>query len=100
MDGFLYSFSPNGVLKKFSKAVAVDSVIQVSPVLDCSGYAVYISQTNMEGKISHTIGDYTYVSAMKPRSVIFTLFVPATGSIYWSKSYAGNLVSQFDCYLF
>lgn len=100
LDGFLYSFSPNGVLKKFSKAVAADSVIQVSPVLDCSGYAVYISQTDMEGKISRTIGDYTYVSAMKPRNVVFTLFVPATGSIYWSKRYPGNSIFYFDCYLF
>ncbi|XP_062106346.1 protein GAMETE EXPRESSED 3 [Humulus lupulus] len=90
LDGFLYSFSPNGVLKKFSKSVAADSVIQVSPVLDCSGYALYLSQTEMEGKISRTIGDYTYVSAMKPRSVVFTLFVPATGSIYWSERYPGD----------
>ncbi|XP_024022300.1 protein GAMETE EXPRESSED 3 [Morus notabilis] len=96
LDGFLYSFSPSGVLKKFSKARASDSVIQVSPVLDCSGYAIYISQTEMEGKISHIIGEYTYVSALKPKSVIFTLFVPATGSIYWSETNLGNSNFQFS----
>ncbi|KAM6582517.1 hypothetical protein CsatB_009519 [Cannabis sativa] len=45
----------------------------------------------MEGKTSRTIGDYTYVSAMKPRSVVFTLYVPETGSIYWSERYPGNV---------
>ncbi|KAL5581991.1 hypothetical protein UlMin_014433 [Ulmus minor] len=90
LDGFLYSFSPDGVLKKFSKAIASDSAIQVSPVLDCSGYAVYISQTEMEGKISRIIGDNTYTSSLKPTSVVFSLFVPATGSIYWSESYSGE----------
>nr|XP_028964550.1 protein GAMETE EXPRESSED 3 [Malus domestica] len=92
LDGFLYSFSPTGILKKFSITTAVDSVIQVSPVLDCTGYAIYISQTKMEGKISHAVGEYTYVSAMKPKSVHITLYVPATGSIYWSDSYPGNFV--------
>ncbi len=90
LDGFLYSFSPTGMLKKFSKADALNSVVQVAPLLDCSGYAVYFSQTEMEGKISHTVGDYTYVSAMRPKTVIFALLVPATGSIYWSESYPGN----------
>lgn len=71
-------------------------MIQVSPVLDCSGYALYISQTEMEGKISHIIGEYTYVSALKPKSVIFTLFVPATGSIYWSETYPGNSIFQLS----
>ncbi|KAF5961394.1 hypothetical protein HYC85_002603 [Camellia sinensis] len=90
LDGFLYSFSPIGVPKKFPKAAALDSVVQVSPLLDCSGYAVYISQTEMEGKINHTIAEYTYISSMKPRNAVFTLLVPATGSIYWSESYSGN----------
>ncbi|XP_059452611.1 protein GAMETE EXPRESSED 3-like [Corylus avellana] len=93
LDGFLYSFSPTGMLKKFSKADTQDSVVQVGPVLDCSGYAVYLSQTEMEGKISRTIGEYTYVSAMRPKNVIFTLLVPATGSIYWSESCTGQFLS-------
>ncbi|KAK2998613.1 hypothetical protein RJ639_024614, partial [Escallonia herrerae] len=93
LDGFIYSFSPIGDLKKFPKAATVESVIQVSPLLDCSGYAVYISQTEMEGKISRTIGEYTYVSAMKPKNIVFTMLVPATGSIYWSESYPGPLSS-------
>ncbi|GFY86817.1 hypothetical protein Acr_05g0004560 [Actinidia rufa] len=88
LDGFVYSFSPTGVLKKFPKAAALDSVIQVSPLLDCSGYAVYLSQTVMEGKTSHTIGEYNYISALKPLNVVFTLLVPETGSIYWHKSYS------------
>lgn len=90
LDGFLYSFSPTGILNKFPKADAQDSVLQFTPLLDCSGYAVYISQTVMEGKISQTIGDYNYVSALKPVKVVFTLLVPATGSVYWSESYPGN----------
>ncbi|GMH20683.1 hypothetical protein Nepgr_022524 [Nepenthes gracilis] len=90
LDGFLYSVSPEGNLKKFSKASSSDSVIQVSPVIDCSGYAVYIAQTEMEGKNGYLASDYTYVSAMKPKNVIFTLLVPATGSVYWSESYPGQ----------
>ncbi|CAB4274614.1 unnamed protein product [Prunus armeniaca] len=99
LDGFLYSFSPTGVLKKFSRTAVTDSVIQVSPTLDCTGFAIYISQTEMEGKISRTVGEYTYVSAMKPKSVLLTLYVPATGSIYWSESYPGqfsSFMSQSD----
>ncbi|PQM41017.1 hypothetical protein Pyn_06635 [Prunus yedoensis var. nudiflora] len=99
LDGFLYTFSPTGVLKKFSRTAVTDSVIQVSPILDCTGFAYYISQTDMEGKISRTDGEYTYVSAMKPKSVLLTLYVPATGSIYWSESYPGqfsSFMSQSD----
>ncbi|KAK4416292.1 protein GAMETE EXPRESSED 3 [Sesamum alatum] len=84
LDGFLYSFSPIGAPKKFPKSASLDSVIQVNPVLDCSGYAVYISQTEMEGKFSQTIAEYTHVSALKPKSVAFTLLAPASGSIYRS----------------
>lgn len=90
LDGHLYSFSPTGNLKKFPRAAALDSVIQVSPLLDCSGYGVYISQTEMEGKMSHTIGEYTYISALKPRNVVFTMLAPSTGSIYWSERYPGD----------
>ncbi|MCL7042080.1 hypothetical protein MKW94_022125 [Papaver nudicaule] len=93
LDGFLYSFSPSGVLRKFPKANALDSVVLVSPLLDCSGYAVYFSQTVMEGKISRTIGDFTYISAMKPKNVVFTMLVPATGSVYWSGTYTGQFAS-------
>ena len=94
LDGFLYSFSPTGILKKFSKADTLNSVIQIAPLLDCSGYAVYFSQTEMEGKISQTIDEYTYVSAMRPKTVIFTLLVPATGFTYWSERYPGNFSFQ------
>ncbi|KAG8384532.1 hypothetical protein BUALT_Bualt04G0127700 [Buddleja alternifolia] len=86
LDGFLYSFSPTGALKKFPRSGGLDNVIQVDPVLDCSGYAVYISRTEMEGKSSQTIGEYTHVSALKPRNVVFTLLAPASGSVYWSES--------------
>ncbi|XP_050379951.1 protein GAMETE EXPRESSED 3 [Argentina anserina] len=104
LDGYLYTFSPTGVLKKFSKAAAINSVIQVTPFLDCTGFAVYIAQTEMEGKISHTVGEYTFVSALKPKGVVFTLYVPATGSIYWSGRYPGaqfsSLISHSDLHHF
>jgi len=56
LDGFLYSFSPKGVLKKFSRMNVENSMIQVGPFLDCSGFSVYSSQIEMEGKVSYTIG--------------------------------------------
>ncbi|KAI3844939.1 hypothetical protein MKX03_019314 [Papaver bracteatum] len=93
LDGFLYSFSPSGDLRKFPKANVLDSVALVSPLLHCSGYAIYFSQTVMEGKISRTIGDFTYISAMKPKNVVFTMLVPATGSVYWSGTYTGQFAS-------
>uniref|UniRef100_A0A803LAR1 Protein GAMETE EXPRESSED 3 n=1 Tax=Chenopodium quinoa TaxID=63459 RepID=A0A803LAR1_CHEQI len=96
LDGFLYSISPTGILKKFSKAPPVNSVIQVSPVLDCSGYAVYISQTEMEGKSSRVIDNYTFVSAMKPKNVVFSLLVPATEAFYWSDMYPGEFASNLS----
>ncbi|PHT50027.1 Protein GAMETE EXPRESSED 3 [Capsicum baccatum] len=90
LDGYLYSFSPKGVLKKFPKVLNMDSVIQVSPILDCSGYAIYVSQTQIEGKSTRIIGDYTYISGMKPEGVIFTLINPVTGTIFWSEKYPGQ----------
>ncbi|KAJ6766430.1 PROTEIN GAMETE EXPRESSED 3 [Salix purpurea] len=99
LDGFLYSISPTGALKKYSKASELDYVIQVRPHLDCSGYAVYMSQTEMEGKVIHTVGESTCVSATKPKGVLFTMLVPATGVIHWSESYPGkvsSLLSQSD----
>ncbi|XWS22204.1 hypothetical protein CRYUN_Cryun29cG0014100 [Craigia yunnanensis] len=96
LDGFLYSFSPTGILKKFPKAAALDSVIQFSLFLDCSGYAIYFCQTEMEGKVIHMNDQYTYVSAMKPKSSVFTLMVPATGKIYWSESHHGPFLSSLS----
>ncbi|OVA05056.1 PSP [Macleaya cordata] len=93
LDGFLYSFSPSGVLRKFPKSTVLNSVVQVSPLLDCSGYAIYISQTVLEGRISQTIGEYTYISAMKPVNVVFTMLIPATGSVYWTETYTGQFSS-------
>lgn len=90
LDGFLYSFSPNGDLKKFLETTASNSVIQVSPVADCSGFAVYISQIVMEGKSSRTTGNYTYISAMKPINIVFSLLAPATGTFYWTGKYPGK----------
>ncbi|KAK8469182.1 hypothetical protein PHAVU_005G010600 [Phaseolus vulgaris] len=96
LDGFLYSFSPNGVLKKFSRMNAKNSMIQVGPFLDCSGFAVYSSQIEMEGKVSHTVGEYTLVSAIRPKGALFTMLVPATGSIYWSERYPGHVSTLFS----
>ncbi|KAJ8775379.1 hypothetical protein K2173_023144 [Erythroxylum novogranatense] len=90
VDGFLYSISPAGELRKFTKASELDYVVQTSPYLDCSGYAVYFSQTQMEGKTSNKFDDYTYISAMRPKGAVFTLLVPATGTFYWSESYPGR----------
>lgn len=83
----MYSFSPTGSLQKFSRANAENVVIQVDPVLDCSGYAVYVSQTQMKEKFSYGVDELAHVSAVQPKSALFTLMVPATGSIYWSESY-------------
>lgn len=89
LDGFLYSFSPTGDLKKSLELTATYSVIQASPVLDCSGFGVYVSQTLMDAKSSQTISNYTYISAMKPIDNLFTLLAPATGTVYWSGKYIG-----------
>ncbi|KAA3480169.1 protein GAMETE EXPRESSED 3-like [Gossypium australe] len=96
LDGFLYSFSPAGTLKKFPKAAALDSVIQFSIFLDCSGYAVYFCQTEMEEKVIHMNDQFAHVSAMKPKSSIFTLIVPSTGKIYWSESNHGPFLSSLS----
>jgi len=86
----LYSFSRTGDLYKIPKNAETDSVIQIEPLLDCSGYAVYVSQTKFEGMIDRVIEDYTYVSAKKPETAVFSLVVPETRSIYWSQSYSGK----------
>ncbi|KAH6791290.1 hypothetical protein C2S51_006296 [Perilla frutescens var. frutescens] len=96
LDGFLYSFSPTGDLNKFPRSPSLSSVIQVDPVLDCSGYAVYISQTEMEGKTSHMIADYTHVSALKPKTVIFASLVPASGSVLWLETDPSKFLYQLS----
>ncbi|KFK25836.1 hypothetical protein AALP_AA8G168400 [Arabis alpina] len=93
LDGSLYSISRIGELEKIPKNVETDSMIQVEPVLDCSGIAVYFSQTKLEGKIGRVIGDSTYVTAKKPETAVFSLVVPETGSIYWSQSYSDQIPS-------
>ncbi|XP_042386753.1 protein GAMETE EXPRESSED 3-like [Zingiber officinale] len=93
LDGFLYSFSPTGEFRKYLQNNAEDSVIMSSPVLDCSGFAVYVSQTIMEEKSTRTTGNYTFVSALKPTSMVITLLTPATGTVYWSESYHGEMSS-------
>ncbi|CAI9109987.1 OLC1v1009937C1 [Oldenlandia corymbosa var. corymbosa] len=94
LDGFLYSFSPTGFCKKFPESVSPDFVIQVSPLIDCSGYGVYVSQTEMDGKVGHTLGNHTYMSALKPKRVLFVMIIPATGAVYWSESYPPGQFSQ------
>ncbi|KAM0945860.1 putative quinoprotein alcohol dehydrogenase-like superfamily [Dioscorea sansibarensis] len=93
IDGYLYSFSPSGYLKKFLQKTASDSVAQVSPVLDCSGFAVYVSQTIMETKLIHNVGNYTYISGVNPQKLVVTLLAPATGTVYWIGTYPGDLSS-------
>lgn len=65
LDGFLNTFSPTRKLRKFSKEDTLHFVVQVGPLLDCSGYAIHLSQIEMEGKIIRTIDEYTYVSTMR-----------------------------------
>ncbi|KAI7744177.1 hypothetical protein M8C21_020795 [Ambrosia artemisiifolia] len=91
LDGFLYSISPSGIVNKFPQRKNLDTVVQ-QPVLDCSGYAVYVSQTKFDGKISRSTDENTYVSAMTPLKTVFTLLVPATGSVIWSENYPGGSV--------
>ncbi|KAK3164718.1 hypothetical protein QOZ80_1AG0023670 [Eleusine coracana subsp. coracana] len=93
LDGNLYSISPDGDITKFLRETAQDSVIHASPVLDCSGFSMYVAQTIVEGKSSQKIGEYTYVSSMKkkPKRVLFNLLAPATGIIHWTGKYPGNL---------
>ncbi|KAJ3704247.1 hypothetical protein LUZ61_007952 [Rhynchospora tenuis] len=91
LDGVLYSISPTGNLKKLLEETASESVIQASPTLDCSGFAVYTSQTILDSKITHTIGSTSYVSGMKPVLVRFTLLAPATGTVYWTGDYPGEI---------
>lgn len=86
LDGCLYSISPSGVVKKFAPKGKQESVIQVSPTLDCSGYGIYMSRTVMESDIDE---ETTSVSASIPTSAALTLLVPETGSIYWSQTYSG-----------
>lgn len=99
LDGTLYSISPDGDMRKFLAKTANDSVIHVGPVLDCSGFSMYVAKTIVEGKLIQTTGDYTYVSAKKPSFILFTLLAPATGTIYWTGEYPGelsNLLSSSD----
>ncbi|PKU77714.1 Protein GAMETE EXPRESSED 3 [Dendrobium catenatum] len=90
LDGYLYSVSPTGEVKKLLKSTAIDSVIQTSPVLDCSGFAIYVLQTRVIAKSIRDIGNYTYISAMKPASLVLTMLTPATGTVYWTGNYPGT----------
>lgn len=94
LDGCLYSISPTGTLQKFPTKPTLDSVVQVNPLVDCSGFGIYVSQTQVEGKLSRAIGDYTFISATKPMSVSFALLVPAMGLVYWSERYSGTILSS------
>ncbi|XP_008675465.1 protein GAMETE EXPRESSED 3 [Zea mays] len=99
LDGALYSISPDGEMRKFLGETANGSVIHVGPVLDCSGLSMYVAKTIAEGKSIQTTGDYTYVSVKKPSFILFTLLAPATGTIYWTGEYPGelsNLLSSSD----
>lgn len=93
LDGYLYTFSPSGVLTKHLKATAINSVIQISPVIDSSGFAVYVWQTRMNEKLGHFNGEHTYISAMEPLGIVLTLLVPATGAVFWTENYHGKSVA-------
>ncbi|PVH38408.1 hypothetical protein PAHAL_5G252300 [Panicum hallii] len=91
LDGILYSISPDGDLRKLFEETALDSAIPVDPVLDCSGFSMYVAKTVVEGKSIWTTGEYTSVSVMKPSRSLVTLLDPANGTIYWTGEYPGNL---------
>uniref|UniRef100_I1NPG7 Pyrrolo-quinoline quinone repeat domain-containing protein n=1 Tax=Oryza glaberrima TaxID=4538 RepID=I1NPG7_ORYGL len=91
LDGTLYSISPNGDIRRFPERTTPGSVIHASPVLDCSGFSVYVSQTIMEAKSNQTIGDSTSLSVMKSSSTLLTLLTPANGTIHWTGNYPGEL---------
>ncbi|CAL4948842.1 unnamed protein product [Urochloa decumbens] len=99
LDGILYSISPDGDMRKFLEETAHDSAIHVGPVLDCSGFSMYIAQTIVEGKLIRTSGDYTSVSVMKPSRMLVTLFTPANGTTYWTGEYPGELSNFLSSYL-
>ncbi|KAG9450061.1 hypothetical protein H6P81_010026 [Aristolochia fimbriata] len=92
LDGFLYSFSPTGYMRKFLRATELD-LIQVSPLLDCSGSAVSVSQGKVESKTVHTLGEGIYISAAKPMKLVITQLIPATCTVYWTAEYPGQLSS-------
>ncbi|KAF5769767.1 hypothetical protein HanRHA438_Chr14g0662721 [Helianthus annuus] len=98
LDGFLYSISPSGVVRKFFHRKNLDTVVQQA-VLDCSGYAVYMSQTKFDRKISRANDENTYVSAMTPLKTVVTLLVPSTGSVIWFESYPSGQKLASSCSL-
>jgi hypothetical protein len=102
LDGNLYSISPEGDTTMLLQEAAKDSVIYASPVLDCSGFSVYVAQTILEAKSSGKIGNRTYVLAMKEKTkgVLFTLLTPATGTIHWTSEYPGLFISFFLLFFF
>ncbi|RLN25346.1 protein GAMETE EXPRESSED 3 [Panicum miliaceum] len=93
LDGILYSISPDGDVRKLFEETALDSAIPVDPVLDCSGFSMYVSKTVVEGKSIWTTGEYTSVSVMKPSRILVTLLDPANGTIHWTGEYPGKLSS-------
>ncbi|KAM0006626.1 hypothetical protein Hdeb2414_s0167g00820771 [Helianthus debilis subsp. tardiflorus] len=97
LDGFLYSISPSGAVRKFFHRKNLDTVVQQA-VLDCSGYAVYMSQTKFDRKISRANDENTYVSAMTPLKTVVTLLVPSTGSVIWFESYPSDTGNRLSCF--
>lgn len=90
LDGSLYSFSPSGDGRKYIKG-GESKLIQASPLLDCSGTSIYVSQTTVEGKITHIIGESTYISAIKSLGIEFTMLADSTGAVHWHTSDPGKL---------
>ncbi|MCD7446628.1 hypothetical protein HAX54_012114 [Datura stramonium] len=72
------------------------SMAYYAPAVDSNGYAIYVSQTQIEEKFTRIIGDYTYISAMKSKGVIFMLINPATGTIFWSEQYPVHKISFLE----
>ena len=95
LDGILYSISPDGDMRKLFEETALDSAIPVDPVLDCSGFSMYVAKTVVERKLIWTTGEHTSVSVMKPSHILVTLLDPANGTIYWTGEYPGLFLYMF-----
>ncbi|XP_020527396.1 protein GAMETE EXPRESSED 3 isoform X1 [Amborella trichopoda] len=100
LDGFVYVVSPTGVIKKHLEETAPNAVVQVNPILDCSGRAVYVAQLRTKSKKEHNIGGSTYTSALQPVKLVFSKLLPATGKVYFTAEYPGHISSLWsDSYL-
>ncbi|XP_078429380.1 gamete-expressed 3 [Wolffia australiana] len=100
LDGYLYSVSPAGDLRKLLKSSASDSVIRVGSLLDCSGFSLFVAQSHVNAKINRIVGNQTYVSAAKTDNLMFFMLSPSTGAIHYKDRASGDQLSRSDLRFF